>query len=481
MHSESVERWGIFDAAFHGPAGSNPFTDVTFSATFTIGHRTVDVDGFYDGDGTYRVRFMPDEEGQWAFTTSSNVPELDGQNGSFTCVSPTGGNHGPVRVHNRCHFAYADGTPHMSVGTTCYVWNHQGDALEEQTLATLRDAPFNKIRMCVFPKHYTFSVNEPELYPFEGEPLTDWDFSRFNPEFFRHLELRIGQLMELGIESDLILFHPYDHWGFSTMTRAQDEFYLRYVVARLAAYRNIWWSFANEFDLMREKRMADWDAYFKLVQTRDHAQHLRSIHNCRAFYDHAKPWVTHCSIQSADLGRVAEWRAAYGKPVVDDECCYEGNVEFNWGNITAQELVHRFWTGVCQGGYVGHGETYLHPEDILWWSKGGVLHGESAPRIAFLRRIMEEGPHGLDPLGVNWNNRALAGREPDYYLQYLGNTQPARRVLDLPEGHSYAVDVIDAWNMTVERVPGVVSGKCVVPLPGRPYVALRARRIANVE
>jgi hypothetical protein len=51
-------------------------------------------------------------------------------------------------------------------------------------------------------------------------------------------------------------------------------------------------------------------------------------------------------------------------------------------DISAKELVHRFWVMVINGGYAGHGETYLHPEDLLWWSKGGILRGESAPASA---------------------------------------------------------------------------------------------------
>jgi hypothetical protein len=72
-----------------------------------------------------------------------------------------------VRVANRHHFRYADGTRYINIGTTAYVWNLQGDALEEETLATLAAAPFTKIRMCVFPKHYRYNENEPERYPFK--------------------------------------------------------------------------------------------------------------------------------------------------------------------------------------------------------------------------------------------------------------------------------------------------------------------------
>ena len=33
---------------------------------------------------------------------------------------------------------------------------------------------------------------------------------------------------------------------------------------------------------------ADWDHYFQLVQESDPYNHLRSVHNCRGFYDHAQ-------------------------------------------------------------------------------------------------------------------------------------------------------------------------------------------------
>ena len=155
--------------------------------------------------------------------------------GSFLCTEPAEGNHGPVKVANAFHFEYADGAPHRSFGTTCYAWAHQGDALEELTLETLRDAPFNKLRTCVFPKHHEFSLNEPVYHPFERTAEGDWDFTWFHPPFFRHFEQRAGELCELGIEADLIQFHPYDRWGFDDMGAQADDRYLRYVVTRLAA------------------------------------------------------------------------------------------------------------------------------------------------------------------------------------------------------------------------------------------------------
>src|SRR5262245_35455975 len=376
---DAVEQWGIFEITLNGPTGGNPFVDVTLSARFTHGDQRIDANGFYDGGGTYKVRFMPGRAGEWRYETRSNVPELDGKAGSFTCAKPSPGNHGPVRVRNTYHFAYADGTPYYPIGTTCYAWNHQGDTLEGQTLATLKQSPVNKLRMCVFPKRYAFNQNEPPFYPFEGRPPSSWDFARFNPAFFRHLERRVADLRDLGVEADLILFHPYDrgHWGFDRMGADADDRYVRYVVARLGAYRNVWWSLANEFDFMEKKKDADWDRLFQVVVKADPYGHLRSIHNGTRMYNHTRPWVTHVSLQNgsavADFGRALLYRDVYSKPIVFDEAKYEGDLEQRWGNLSAEEMVHRFWQGTVAGTYVGHGETYSHPDDRIWWSKGGVL------------------------------------------------------------------------------------------------------------
>ena len=262
---QTVERWGLFELACPASAADNPF-EVGFGATFRQQHRAVRVRGFYDGDGVYRVRFAPDSEGLWSYETYGELAELHGVAGEFRCTPPSTGNHGPVAVAERYHFRYADGTPYYQIGTTCYAWAHQGEALEQQTLRTLATAPFNKLRMCVFPKHYRYNANEPEFYPFVRQPDGAFDWTRFDPAFWRHFERRVAALQALGIEADLILFHPYDRWGFSAMPPEADERYLRYVVARLAAYRNVWWSLANEYDLMPTKTLADWDRFFRLVQ-----------------------------------------------------------------------------------------------------------------------------------------------------------------------------------------------------------------------
>lgn len=512
MTNSSVEKWGMFDLELAGPAEGNPFIDVALSASFRCGETTIKAAGFYDGGGVYKIRCMPTRVGEWEFVTSSNRSQLDQVSGSFTCTEPSAANHGPVSVHNQFHFAYADGSPYYSFGTTCYAWVHQGDELEEQTLRTLAEKPFNKIRMCVFPKHYPFNRNEPVYYPYERDAEGNNDLTRFDPAFFAHFEKRLTQLLELGIEADIIIWHPYDRWGYAEMDEETDYRYLRYLIARLAAFRNVWWSLANEYDFMlRDKPMERWDNFFRILQEEDPHQHLRSIHNGdpKKNYDHTKDVVTHVCIQNWDVKRVVEWRNTWGKPVIDDELEYEGNIPFAWGNISAAEEVHRFWIMAANGAYAGHGETYMHPQDILWWGKGGLLHGDSWRGIAFLRKIIEAlPPGGLTPLAMVDDNdlfphpftrwfwtRMSGGTNGDVSLIYLGEHQ--MQIMPVWSKHgNFAVDIIDTRAMTVTKTAikafdaatmeeQTYSERTMptwfIELPTKPYLAVRFTATAGAR
>jgi hypothetical protein len=485
----------------HGPADGNPFVDVQCSAVFDNGAKKVNVPGFYDGDGVYRIRFMPDAQGNWHYETDSNRRELSGNTGDFTVTPPGNGNHGPVHVHNTYHFAYADGTPFKLIGTTIYNWLDTPDDVQEQTLRTLAASPFNKARMQITQQPTPYmNKYPPSLWPFEGKPPHDWDYTRFNPEFFRHYEKRIGQLRDLGVEADLILFNPYGKWGFEKMDPAGDERYVRYVVARFSAYRNVWWSLANEWDLLRSKTEADWDHLGALVQQCDPYNHLRSIHNGQLLYDHNKAWVTHASIQNGvavqSPASAEMYRDPYRKPVVYDEVKYERDGKYRWADLTGPEMVHRFWCGTIGGTYVGHGDYFNHQGEDTWTSFGGTISGQSVPRLAFLRKILETGPaDGLDPID-KWNDPNTAGQPGQYYLTYFGKDTPTSWPFQLykrgvSDGMRFKVDIIDTWNMTVTPVDDEfvtrkkdnyhfvdATGRSV-PLPGKPGIAIRTIRNAG--
>lgn len=487
MAQTQVEQYGVFEAELRGRTDGNPFLEYEVKGTFTFKENSVTVRGFYDGDGRYVVRYMPEEPGVYTYRIFGNCSE-ETQEGSFEVIPASGSNHGPVKAVGE-QLYYADNTPYYSIGTTCYVFPQQAEEIQRQTLESLKNSAFNKIRFCVFPKHYDYNYRDPISFPYEGTPVdnsginksnfgeynpdtegNDWDFARFNPAYFQNLERNIQALCEMGIEADIILFHPYDRWGFSKMPHWANDLYLQYVTARFSAYRNVWWSMANEYDFCRYKTVADWEHLARMVVENDPYGHLRSIHNGYKLYDFSKPWITHCSIQrqAADISisNVANWRNEFHKPVVIDEMCYEGNIEQDWGNISAEEMVCRMWTVVSVGGYPGHGECY--DLENVWWSHGGILHGESWKRFGFLHDIWSECGHLT-------KDKTCWCRNEDYTIQlyYGGEHRPDCKTLHL-EG-VWQIELLDTWNMTRENL-GEFTGFCRIPMPGREYMALLCKK-----
>ena len=488
-------------------------TDGNITAEFVCEGEKNCVPGFYAGDGVYKVRFLPKKVGTYTW----NVQGVVSTSGTEKCEESD--LPGMVKADGKA-FRFENGQLFHPFGTTVYALINQSDELIEQTMQTLEKSPFNKLRMCVFPKDYDFNKNEPTCYAFEKNEDGTWDPSRPVYAFWDALDRHIVRLGEMGIQIDLILFHPYDRWGFDGMGLEKDKQYLSYLLRRLAAYPHIWWSLANEYELTK-RTQAEWDEIEAFVAGNDPYGHLLSCHNIFKIWDSTRPLTTHASIQSKDLPRLTSWVQRWNKPVMLDECAYEGNLEHIWGCITGQEMTRRFWKAICSGAYCTHGETFYADDDVLWWARGGVLKGESPARIAFCRKIVESLPghlegelsvlHGLlhlrevpeteretviaqaGALNPGFSNviRALLESEDaesyafnetvynahigtDCYLHFYDTRPLAKEHLTLPEDRTYTIHLIDTWNMTIETVAAGISGSYELALPSRENMAMLA-------
>lgn len=247
-----VEQWGMFELALKGPAKGNPYSDVRFSARFYQDRGTIEVLGFYDGAGTYRVRFMPPAPGVWHYTTVSSATELEALSGDFTVRAPGPHNHGPLKATGTLTFAYADGTKYE--GTAC------DPALSPRSA---RDAGGQKAPAASPTTRVCFDVP-----------------AGFSPSSFRRLERRLASLERVGVEADLVLLPSGadSHRPSSDTAPAQsDARYLEYVVARLAAFRNVWWSVATDRHATGTKTDAASDRLRQLVATADPYHHMLSV------------------------------------------------------------------------------------------------------------------------------------------------------------------------------------------------------------
>lgn len=156
-----MEQYRMCELEFQGEILDKDWAQADLTARLWCGDRELAVSGFYAGDGVYKVRFLPDVSGLWQYEVSGCVEKK----GSVE-VEPAKGAHGLVRAEEQ-HFVYQDGTAFYPFGTTVYALMHQEESLIMQTMESLKKAPFNKVRFCVFPKHYDYNHNEPQQYAFE--------------------------------------------------------------------------------------------------------------------------------------------------------------------------------------------------------------------------------------------------------------------------------------------------------------------------
>lgn len=529
-------QYQMMEFVYEGAPPKESFVCVDLNAEFIHPLKCEKVRGFYDGDGIYRVRFLPEFQGEYHY----KIDGLFREEGTFTVAPADDQHHGPVRADGT-HFKYADGKNYNAIGTTVYALAHQEDALIKETLDSLKNAPFNKIRLCVFPKDYQYNHNDPVEYPFEltdpAMPVPDfnnlkldeieslWNVHHPNFTFWKKFENILKQLQNMSIEVDLILFHPYDRWGFSKMGMKDNLVYLDYVLRRLSAFPNIWWSMANEYDLMKNLSMDDWYAIENYIVENDPFQHLISCHNFLQLYDYGRKNITHVSIQSNATSRTLELLQKYEKPVSFDECTYEGNLEESFGSITGQMMTANFWKVFVNGGHCTHGETYIDysvkdiDNAVVWWAKGGKLIGESPKRIRFLRALLESLPGPIEPCMEGISQALLSDPDQlqqrianatgderdllqtiarmneterfyqklawtqyighvkeDVYLYYFAEDQHGRVTLHLPETHNYDIDLIDTWNMTRENIKKGVNGKVEILISQKQWMAAIAYR-----
>ena len=238
-----VAKWSRFEQAFTSSiAYSNALQEARLSVSFTspLG-TTQQVDGFWDGGRTWRVRFSPDQAGRWTYKTVCSDEAnrgLHDQAGEFICSSAMGftrfQRHGPVRVaRDHRHFEYADGTPFFWLADTA--WN-----------GARVSAPKDWEIYALTRAHQEFSVTQWAVAPGEDadhqSAFTGTDRIAINPEFFQRLDAKVTTLSQadvLGAITPLLELGAAAHPS-ARLPEDQAILLVRYVVARWGAEPIVW-------------------------------------------------------------------------------------------------------------------------------------------------------------------------------------------------------------------------------------------------
>ena len=198
----TVEQWDTLELAYEsGCDYSNPFTDTAMSAVFRHGPtgRRLTVDGFHDGGRTWRLRFMPTEQGEWRYETVSSDPGLGGRTGSLHCVSAGAPYlHGPLRAEGY-HFRHADGTRRYLVSTrvTC---QFAGPEVRQAVVDFCAENKINRVFFVMGGIRGTIA----DLY---GGTHEQPDFSRYDVPRFQDIDAFVDELRRADIVAGPYFFY----------------------------------------------------------------------------------------------------------------------------------------------------------------------------------------------------------------------------------------------------------------------------------
>ncbi len=243
-----IGKWRRFviEMQHRQPAG-NPF-ELEVQATFT--HRDsgtrLSIPGFYAGDSTWKIGFMPNRIGAWDYRTSSIVPALDGRTGSLTCVAS--GHPGPLRSDPRYprKWKHADGPHVVPIALRLDLFREEGSRPEVEAAARF-------LSERVGGHLFESSINHASDV-FAG----DWRRHRFDTGLWDRFERRLEILTAHDVGFHLMLYAddagkpPWE--GRSTTERL----FIRYLVARVAAYPIVWFNYGIDSAEYRSRDDIDW-------------------------------------------------------------------------------------------------------------------------------------------------------------------------------------------------------------------------------
>jgi hypothetical protein len=200
-----ANRWHKYELVFESSViYENPLHDVrNFEVTFTSPTGIVKtINGFWDGETTWKARFMPCETGEWSFGTNCSDTKnngLHGQKGTFICYSDEEEldiyKHGPIiNPPGTYYLTHADGTPFFWLA--CTAWNgalKSTDSEWDKYLKQRVDNGYSVIQF-VTTQWRGGDKSSEGLIAFEGCGRIS-----INPEFFRLIDRKIDKINEYGL------------------------------------------------------------------------------------------------------------------------------------------------------------------------------------------------------------------------------------------------------------------------------------------
>jgi hypothetical protein len=467
-----VGRWGVFERVVRNEKGyANPYEDVTLEAVYTKPDGgTVRSWGFYDGEQTWRMRFMPDQVGTWRYEARFS----DGSGsvkGAFECapsdlpgvISVCEGNPiwfgfkgGKVPVIRSLHV----GDPFFASGpnpATGAAWS------EQQRKAFLDWAQAQGYNMLSVASHYLNRAGKGRGQGWNTPDLWDAKEQRPNPREYQRMERILADLA-----SRRIMVYPFA--GFfgrdSDFPRDEkkQELYLRYTLARLGAYWNVLLLVSGPEPLLnKNKPVLTEDQIHRLgrrIRELDVFGHLLSVHNPTGDdYFRDSDWTRYGVLQGPKtldrkrLSTVLLRNHHAAKPLYAQETLWPGNMHHP--KYTPDDIRKNAYVMILSGATINFGD--MNGDSSSGFSGSMDLNEKVQERHDIIKAVWDffetvpfERMKPRQDLVDNGYCLAEPGRQ---YLVYLES--PGAVTVRVPRG-TYSIKWINARNTSEVRDGGIL-------------------------
>ncbi|WP_218081212.1 DUF5060 domain-containing protein [Anthocerotibacter panamensis] len=401
---ETAQEFGVHEIVLTGQGSArNPF-DTAATVTFTdaVGQK-VTVNAFYDGSNTWRARLYVDRPGLWSWQSRSPTNSgLNAKSGRFTAVVSK--LRGMLREDPANHKQWAtdDGRWFLNLNDTAYrffnrgatQWQPYADSLIAKGLTSLRAGALGGINWGKNASGSTFQSNNPWV--------DERDYSRIDLAKFQTTDSRLTWLLnnrpDFYIQMILFGLKQYgsDATGqaWAAVPQAQRTQLLQYMVARWAAFPQIYWLIINDANygssFPKNNAMAQEIGTYFLKN--DPWQHPLSTGRTRnqPFPFPTAPWASYFHLEGAYALGADEINAYRNYPahVFYGEDQYERSEN---GKAPANpQYFYRwlFWSWLFAGGSANYGGPGIQRDSITPYSQvNPPLVGLNS--IPYIKRFLE--------------------------------------------------------------------------------------------
>jgi len=511
-----VKPWEVYEITLQSSnLPANPYSSLILpgkpaflSATFkgTDGKcsgKTMTVQGFWDGNNTWKIRFAPPLPGTWKYETVSADRKMNGKKGQLSVTywteeelkaNPT--RRGFVIVNNEVerkgrYFTYSDGTPFLWIADTWWDWTNRKIRFESfSKLADIRAEQGFNIGQLFFAANGWGRESS----------LLDPSFQHPDMEQIHKVEKMIEYANSKGIT---VWIHPW--WSREGINKSIGEVNIarwwRYVIHRLHAY-NVIWVLAGEYNMNNYGGfpLSFWNEIGSLIKKEDPYDRITGAHPTPPMWSggadapqwstaeaiHSQPWLDYNQSQTGHARWCNElipeiitraYKMEPAKPVVVTEPWYE----FIEGNPTAMDIRSGAWSAVMSGaaghsyggGHIWRVHLPERPTGVGSWpmdtsfATNTMLYA-GAVSVGFMGKYLRNlewwklEPHP-ELILENPSPFCLAdpGREYLFYLKYGGSVK-----LDLkkfPRSSQYSFQWTDLVNSRDSKT-GIISGGSIVEI-----------------